>query len=187
MSGGRLAELLPIGAALALVALMTLTAPDWNADPPRDLTALAVGERGELRDLAVTVRSVDLTSSITLREGTLASTGVFVVVGVEADALIDPVAFQRVRLVVRSGERYHPREEWPAASPPITQAGFTSRGSWVFEIPRAGIQGAHLQVGNDPREFEGYDRALWVDLELDPRSLQPGPVTLDDATTRVTG
>lgn len=177
--------LLPIAVALGLVALLTLTAPD-TATPARQWTDLATGERGTLRDKVVTVTSVRTAPALELRQQVVTSTGVFVVVGVEADALITPVSFGRVRLQTRGGLRYTPRAEWIEAQPPMTQAGFTVTGSWVFEVPADRVAGARLLVENEPREFEAFDRGLRIDLGLDGAPPRPGALRLDPAATRVT-
>jgi hypothetical protein len=164
---------------------MTLTAPDLST-PPRQWVEVTVGEKGAIRDIALTVTSVETTASLTVRDTELTSTGVFVVVGVVADSLVDPVSFQRVQLETRAGDRYDPRSEWISAQPPLTQPGFTTRGTWVFEIPSDGARGARLLVETEPREFDGYDRALRVDLGLDGSAPKPGALQPPDSSTWVT-
>ena len=174
-----------LAGALGLVALMTLTAPDFD-DAPRQWVDLTVGEKGTIRDIALTVTSVETSGSLTVRDTELTSTGVFVVVDVVADALVDPVSFQRVQLETLADDRYDPRSEWISAQPPLTQPGFTVRGTWVFEIPSEGARGARLLVETEPREFDGYDRALRVDLGLDGSPPKPGALEPRDASTWVT-
>ncbi len=123
MSPERTRGLRALAGALGLVALMTLTAPDFD-DAPRQWVDLTVGEKGTIRDIALTVTSVETSGSLTVRDTELTSTGVFVVVGVVADALVDPVSFQRVQLETRADDRYEPRSEWISAQPPLTQPGF---------------------------------------------------------------
>ena len=171
--------------ALGLVALLTLTAPDLET-PPRQWTEVSVGDRGTLRDKEVTVTSVRTTSALELRQQVLTSTGVFVVVGVEADALITPIYFRRVHLETRAGSRYDPRSEWIEAQPPMLQPGFTVTGSWVFEVPAERVAGARLLVENEPREFDGFDQGLRFDLALDGATPRPGALRLDPAVITVT-
>ena len=174
-----------LAGALGLVVLMTLTAPDLDV-APRQWVDLTVGEKGTIRDIALTVTSVETSGSLTVRDTELTSTGVFVVVHVVADALVDPVSFQRVQLEIPADERYDPRSEWISAQPPLTQPGFTVRGTWVFEIPSDGARGAQLLVESEPREFDGYDRGLRVDLGLDGSAPSPGALQPRDSSTWVT-
>jgi hypothetical protein len=176
---------LPLSAALAIVAVLTLTAPDLEA-PARDWVRVAVGEQGVLRDKAVTVTSVRTTQALELRDTAVRSSGRFVVVGAEAAALTGPVTFARVRLQTDDGRRYDPRSEWIEAEPPLVQAGFTVRGSWVFEIPGDRLDGARLLVENEPGEFDGYDRGLRIDLDLERLPPEPGALRLDPASSAVT-
>ena len=182
----RIRDALPVVVALGLVALMTVTAPDLST-PPRQWVSLTVGERGTLRDKAVTVTSVRTASAVELREQVLSTTGVFVAVAVDVDALVGPVTFaRRVRLLTRGGALYDPRSEWILAAPPLTQAGFRVRGTWVFEVPAGHVAGVRLQVENESREFDGYDQGLRIDLGLDGTAPLPGALTLAEATTTVT-
>jgi hypothetical protein len=167
------------------VALLTLTAPDLET-PPRQWTAVSVGDRGTLRDKVATVTSVRTASALELRQQVLTSTGVFVVVGVEADALVTPIYFRRVHLETRAGLRYDPRSEWIEAQPPMLQPGFTVAGSWVFEVPAERVAGARLLVENEPREFDGFDQGLRFDLALDGTPPRPGALTLEPAVITVT-
>lgn len=185
MSAQRAGGLRALAGALGLVALMTLTAPDLDV-APRQWVDLTVGEKGTIRDLALTVTSVETSTSLTVRDTELTSTGVFVVVGVVSDALVDPVTFQRIQLETRADDRYEPRSEWISAQPPLTQPGFTVRGTWVFEIPSDGVRGSRLLVENDPREFDGYDRGLRIDLGLDGSAPKPGALQPSDSSTWVT-
>ena len=176
---------LPAVGALALVAALTAATPDLTS-PPRQWVSLAVGETGTLRDVALWVTEVNQASAVEVRGEPLTSTAVFVVVGMEADVLVAPASFSRVALETRSGDRYDPRPEWISAEPPQTQPGFTVRGTWVFEVPAARVAGARLLVENEPREFDGYDRGLRIDLALDDTTPVEGPVRLTDASIRTT-
>ncbi|GAA3710460.1 hypothetical protein GCM10022204_31110 [Microlunatus aurantiacus] len=177
--------LLSSAVALGLVALLSLTAPDLQT-PPRQWSAVSVGERGTLRDKSVTVTSVRTTSALELRTQVLSSTGVFVVAGAEVDALVTPIYFRRIRLETRGGLRYDPRSEWIEAQPPLLQPGFTVTGSWVFEVPADRVAGARLLVENEPREFDGFDEGLRIDLALDGGPPRPSALRLDPASIRVT-
>lgn len=186
-AGSRLAlrGLLPIIVALAIVAVLTAAAPDADT-VPRRWTSLRIGETGAIRDLAVTVTGVESAAAINVHDSPLRSTGTFVVVHVEATALVDPVVFNRVRVRVRGGERYKPRPEWSLAQPPLTQPGFTSTGTWVFEVPTSKVGGAELLIENDSSEFDAYDRGLRVDLGLTAGEPAAGaPLTVHDASVRV--
>lgn len=178
-------RLLPVAVALALVAVLSATAPDLTV-PPRQWVPLAAGEQGTLRDFTLQVTQVRQASAVDVRGEPLTTTAVFVVVGVEADVLRAPVNFTSVALQTRSGDRYDPRPEWVTARPPMTQPGFTVRGTWVFEVPPARLIGARLLVENDPREFDGYDRGLRIDLGLAAAAPSGETVRLTDASTRVT-
>jgi hypothetical protein len=182
---GTVARFLPLAVGLVLVGLMTVTAPDLDT-APRQWVPLSVTERGELRDFRFAVTSVQVTSSLELREDVVTSSGVFVVVETVADVLVDPVSFGRVELQTRAGDRYDPRDEWITARPPMADPGFTSRGSWVFEVPRGAARGARLLVQNDAREFDGFDRALRVDLALDSGNPRPGALRLSEGSLAVT-
>jgi len=177
-------RVLPVAVALALVAVLSATAPDLTV-PPRQWVPLAVGEPGTLRDFTLQVTEVRQASAVDVRGEPLTTTAVFVVVGVEADVLRAPVSFTSVALQTRSGDRYDPRAEWVTARLPLTQPGFTVRGTWVFEVPVARLAGARLLVENDPREFDGYDRGLRIDLGL-TAAAPAETVRLSDASTRVT-
>jgi len=137
-------RVLPVAVALALVAVLSATAPDLTV-PPRQWVPLAVGEPGTLRDFTLQVTEVRQASAVDVRGEPLTTTAVFVVVGVEADVLRAPVSFTSVALQTRSGDRYDPRAEWVTARLPLTQPGFTVRGTWVFEVPVARLAGAHIQ------------------------------------------
>lgn len=178
-------RVLPAAVALALVAALTATAPDLTT-PARQWVALGVGDTGTLRDFSLRVTEVEQASALEIRGEPLTTTAVFVVVGMEADVLADPVSFSRVRLETRSGDRYKPRSEWVSGKPPQTQPGFTARGTWVFEVPADRVSGARLLVENEGREFDGFDRGLRVDLGLDGAAPVAGTVRLADASTWVT-
>lgn len=178
-------RVLPLVGALVLVAALTATAPDLTS-PPRQWVPLTVGETGTLRDFSIRVTRVEQAASVEVRGEPLTTTGVFVVVDVEADVLTAPTTFSRVQLETRSGDRYDPRSEWVAAEPPLTQPGFTVRGSWVFEVPAGLGAGAALLVENEPREFDGYDRGLRIELGLETTAPVGGTVRLTDASTGLT-
>ena len=181
MRGG----VLPGVVALALVAVLSATAPDLTV-PPRDWVSLTVGERGTLRDFSLEVTDLQQVTAIEVRGEQLTTTAVFVVIGVEADVLVTPVIFRSVALQTRSGDSYSPRSEWVTATPPLTQPGFTVRGTWVFEVPAARLAGARLLVENDPREFDGYDRGLRIDLGITAAAPTGGAIRLADSSTRIT-
>lgn len=177
--------LLALVAAVGLVALLSVTAPDLET-PPRQWSTVSTGERGTLRDKVVTVTSVRTASALELRTKVLTSAGVFVVVGVDADAVVTPISFLRVQLETRTGQRYDPRSEWIEARPPLLQPGFSVTGSWVFEVPAERAAGARLLVENEPREFDAFDVGLRVDLALDGEPPRPGALRLEPAAIRVT-
>lgn len=174
-----------MAAAVGLVALLSVTAPDLET-PPRQWSAVSTGERGALRDKVVTVTSVRTASALELRTQVLSSAGVFVVVGVDVDSLVTPIYFRRVQLETRGGLRYDPRSEWIEAQPPLLQPGFSVTGSWVFEVPADRAAGARLLVENEPREFDAFDAGLRIDLALDDEPPRPGSLRLDPAAIRVT-
>ena len=176
---------LPAVVALGLVAVLSATAPDLTV-PPRQWVPLVVGQTGSLRDVALRVTGVRQATAVEVRGEPLTTTAVFVLVGVEASVLLAPVSFRRVGLETRSGDLYEPRSEWVTARPPQTQPGFTVRGTWVFEVPAARLAGSRLLIENEPREFDGYDRGLRVDLGIDTVAPADGAIRLADASTRVT-
>lgn len=184
------AAILTLVVGLVLVAVMAATAPDLTV-APRAWSRLTVGETGTIRDLSLTVTQVRVARTMTVRDTTMGSEGVFVVVGGDVAAVGEPTFVNNVWLATKDGRRYDPRGEWSSARPvkPV-QPGFAGTGDWVFEVPPGRLAGAELVVENDGAEFDWFDSGLRVDLGLDgggpdPTTWEPRPVTLAPGSVRV--
>lgn len=172
--------------ALALVAAMAATAPDQTV-AARSWRHLAVGQPGALRDLTITVVRANAGRAVEVRGEPLTSQATFVVVGAEVAHTRDPVYLTRVWLGTRDGRRYEARGEWSTLRPQVpVQPGFTSTGSWVFELPERRLAGAELVVENDGGEFDAYDQGLRIALGLDVTRVQQDPLQLPQPSVRVT-
>jgi len=182
---GGISAVASVLVALGLVAALTTTAPDRTV-PARSWVRMHVGETGSIRDLSLRVLDVRVATTVDAGGTPLASTEAFVVVGVEAAAMRDPVSLTGVSLDTSDGHGYDPRGEWSSAKPPTpAQPGFTVAGTWVFEVPRSRLAGAALLVENDGAEFDWYDRGLRVDLEISDPAEVGGPVSLPEGSVRV--
>lgn len=182
----RRSAVLTVLVALALIAAMVATAPDQTV-AARSWRHLAVGERGTLRDLTITVLQARAGRAVEVRGEPLVSQAVFVVVRAAVEQTSDPVYLSRVRLRTQDGRSYDPRGEWPTYRPvsPV-QPGFTVTGSWVFEVPERRLAGAELAVENDGAEFDGYDEGLLIALGLDETQIQEQTLQLPEPSVRVT-
>lgn len=173
-------------AAVAVLAALAVAAPEFGYESRYGYDDVAVGQVGRLREYDATVTGVRLVDRLPRYEQVLTTEHAFVLVSLTAAARTEVQNLGNIDLVT-AGRRYDPRPEWLAASLPITQPGFTSDGTLVYEVPRDALSGAVLMVGPDPGETTGFDRAVRVRLDLDDEQpVEPGPVELPDSTTRVT-
>ena len=173
--------------AVAVLATVAVAAPEFGYESRYSYDDVTVGETGRLREYDATVTGVRLARSIPRYEDTVTTAHAFVVVSLEAAARTEGQNLQNIELVTADGVRYDPRPEWFSAALPITQPGFTSAGTQVYEVPREHLAGAVLVVGPDQGETTAFDRAVRVRLGLeDEQPVEPGPVELPAATTRVT-
>jgi len=172
--------------ALALVAVMAATARDTTV-APRSWNHIGVGETGTIRDLSLTVTDARATGTLDLHGTPFTSSAALVVVQADVAATVDATYLGQVWLTTSDGRRYDPRDEWTSAQPPIpAQPGFTVTGSWVFEVPPDGLDGAELVVDNDGAEFDWYDVGLRVRLGLDDGAIEQQMLPLPEGSVRVT-
>lgn len=172
--------------AVAVLAAVAVAAPEFGYESRYGYVDVAVGETGRLREYDATVTDVRLVRRLPRYEGELVTEHAFVLVTLEAAARTDGQNLRNIELVTAADVRYDPRPEGFAAALPITQPGFTSRGTLVYEVPREALAGAVLIVGPDQGETTSFDRAVRVRLDLDEQTpVEPGAVELTDATTRV--
>lgn len=182
----RRSAALTVLVAVALVAALAATAPDTTV-AARSWRHLAVGERGSIRDLTLTVLQARAGRAVEVRGEPLTSQAVFVVVRTAISDTRDPVYLGNVWLGTRDGRRYEPRGEWSTFRPGIpVQPGFTATGSWVFEVPERRVAGAELVVENDGAEFDGYDEGLRIALGLDETQVETQALQLPKPSVRVT-
>jgi hypothetical protein len=178
---------LEAAAAVALLAAVAVGAPEFGYESRYSYDDVVVGEVGRLREYDATVTGVRLVRSIPRYDAVLSTEHTFVAVSLTAAARTEVQNLTNIELVTSEGRRYDARPEWFAAALRITQPGFTSEGTLVFEVPREALRGAVLVVGPDLGETTGFDRAVRVRLGLDDdQPVEPGPVDLPAATTRVT-
>ena len=183
MSPG-LGGLIALAVCLAAVGAISLATPDLSADYRYRYVRADLGDWASLREFDVRITKVELARSMVRNGETLDTEHRYVVVSAEAAARTRTQYFQTVRLETADGHRYDPRSEWSSAGPPITEPGFSSAGSWVFEIPAGRVAGARLIVGPTGGEVTRYDAAALLDLDLSRASTtEPGP--LEPAETRV--
>lgn len=172
---------------IAVIAALTLIAPDFGYESRYRYHDGGVGEPGRLREYDATATSVRLAKSIAKYEDTIHTEHAFVLVAIEASVRTDGQGFRNMELRTRDGRRYQPRPDWFAAELKPTQPGFTSRGTQVYEVPTRRLAGAVLIIGPDQGEITTFDGAVRVDLGLSGREpVEPGPVVLPESTTRAT-
>lgn len=172
--------------AVAVLAALAVAAPEFGYQSRYGYDDVSVGETGRLREYDATVTRVRLADRLPRYSDVLTTEHAFVVVDVSAAARTEVQNLNNIELVT-DGRRYDARPEWFAAALPITQPGFTSTGTLVYEVPRDALADAVLVVGPDLGETTGFDRAVRVRLGLaDDQPVEPGPVELPEATTRVT-
>jgi hypothetical protein len=173
--------------AVAVLAALAVAAPEFGDQSRYGFDDVAVGESGRLREYDAAVTGVRLVAALGRYEVPLTTEHAFVVVRLTAAARTEVQNLRNVELVTAAGRRYDARPEFFSEGLPITQPGFTSEGTLVYEVPREALPGAVLVVGPDLGETTGFDRAVRVRLGLDAdQPVEPGPVELPDATIRVT-
>jgi hypothetical protein len=183
----RLRTALEVLGGIAVLAALTLVAPDFDYESRYTYDDVAVGETGRLREYDATVTAVRLVRSIARGEEASVTEHAFVVVTIEAAVRTDGQSFGNMELRTRDGRRYDPRPEWVTAELKATQPGFSCRGTQVYEVPTRRLAGAVLVIGPDGGELTTFDGAVRVDLGLSGREpIEPGPLALPEDTTWAT-
>ena len=173
--------------ALAVLAVLAVAAPEFDYESRYSYDDIELSEVGRLREYDVRITGLRLTSLLQRNQDRLETEQAFVLVRLAVDVRTDVQNLRNIRLVTDRGSRYNPRPEWFSAEPPITQPGFTSEGTLVFEVPREDLTNAVLIVGPDLGETTGYDRAVRVRLGLDDdQPVEPYLIEPPDATIWVT-
>ena len=179
--------LLAFAACLVAVAVLVAVRPDPATDFRRSYADVGLNEQGRLRVFDVTVTSARRVAAVPRTEAPFTSDQALVVVGLEGAVRLAPSYFTAITLITEDGRSYEPRPEFASAAPSLTQPGFTTAGSLVFELPPSRLAGARLLVDPDTGEFDVYDAAVRVDLglgESTPPDVLAGP--LPASTTWVT-
>jgi hypothetical protein len=183
----RLRTVLELLGGIAVIAALTLAAPEFDYESRYRYDDVAVGELGRLREYDATVPAVRLVRSVALYEEAISTEHAFVVITIEAAVRTEGQGFGNLELRTRSGHRYEPRPDWFAAGLKPTQPGFSVRGAQVYEVPTDRLRGAVLIIGPDEGETTTFDAAVRVDLGLSGREpVEPGPVVLPESSTWVT-
>lgn len=179
--------LLGLGACLLVVAGASALLPDPAT--PRRYVDVGVGQPAAIPLYRVVVHRVAVARSATDADGytTLRSTARLVAVTVTADVFRRQSGFVNVWLATADGHRYDPRDELASAGPGITPPGFTADFTLLFELPPSRVAGAVLVFDGHSGTVDVYRDAIRVDLGLTADTpVAAQPVTLPDATTRVT-
>lgn len=161
------AGILGLVGCLILVAVLVGIRPDPITDFRRSYRDVGIGEQGQLRAFDITVTGVSRVAAVPLTEGAYVSDQTLIVVELEGSATTARAHFSELTLMTADGHSYDPRPEFSLPALPITQPGFTSTGSLIFEVPPDRLEGANLVVDPDPAEFDAYDIAVRVELGLD--------------------
>ncbi|HPZ48593.1 MAG TPA: hypothetical protein PLG38_04065 [Propionibacteriaceae bacterium] len=140
-----------------LAGVLTLVTPEPD---PFGVRYYEPGRDGWARapELAVKVESVALTQQVNRTAGKfemdpITTDAVFVVVDLSVAVRGRVSTLDRVSLVSADGRTYLQRREGGMGQLPMTDPGFTSHGTAVFEVPRDRVAGASLVVGPDSRGF----------------------------------
>jgi hypothetical protein len=184
----RPAELLALLVCLALVVLITVSAPDPAEDARRRWDDVGVGAWGEMDRARVRVSQVRLAQSVTDNYDQLfGSAATLVIVDVTAEVRREQMRFSTVWLHTRDDHDYSPRGEFISNGLLLTQPGFTRHATLVFEVPADRTTGAELVVDTDGAAYDIYSRAVRVDLGLaDGAAVQPGPIPVPLSTLEIT-
>lgn len=159
---------------LALAALVQHTAPDddaWQA--PMEVSG-QVGEPVTGRNIEATVWGARVAEKVETPDWTGETTGIWVVVDVSAEAVVDEFAagLGTAELLI-DGTTYSASERPDLGTlyRSSLSVGIPTRGSLFFEIPKSALTDARLllAVNNDPR----LDSALAVDLDLAALDREP--------------
>lgn len=138
-----------------------------------------VNDQLQTRNLRFTVTRARVAKPVTLvtsaGRSRLETSGVFVLVEVNAMALTEPTTLATVMLTTADGRRYQPSDRLRGATSDRLDPLLTTRTRYLFEIPADSQAGARLSTsaGQGALLRAGVD----VDLELDDSDL-PGPVTV---------
>jgi hypothetical protein len=176
-----------LAVCLVAVAVLVAVRPDPVTDFRRSYADVGLNEPGRLRVFDVTVTSARRVVSVPRTKAPFTSDQALIIVGLEGAVRVAPTYFTAITLITGDGRSYEPRPEFAGAGPSITQPGFTTAGSLVFELPPSRLDGARLLVDPDGAEFDVYDAAVRVDLGLNestPADVLDDP--LPDTTTWVT-
>lgn len=174
--------------ALCLLAVMVLRAASEGADAEVRYYDGAAGAwvRGDHVD--VRVQRVQLTQRVEPAYGEAAETeDAFVVVDYSVSVRDRRASLDRLTAVTRDGLRYDNRSEVDSLSAaPPTEAGFTSHGTAVFEVPRDRLAGLDFVVGPDSALFVAYSGAVRVTDVVGAGTPTVTSVALAEASTEVT-
>lgn len=155
-------------AGLALIVLagaVTAVAPDDDATQVPFVVEARLGERAAGRDIAATITDVRLADEVTA--GGWRATGAWVVVDLEAEALLTERAAQLAVAQLRLGDRTFAASERPESlADARLEVGLPRAGSLAFEVPAGAATGeAVLRLGRvaDDR----LDSVLELRIDLD--------------------
>ncbi len=188
---GRARGALSLLLCLLVVAGLAAVTGGPADDVPIDYADVGVGEVGHAQRFDVEVTAVQLGRQVQ-RDATseplaAGATDTFVVVEIVLDARTEETPLSNVWLLTADGTRYAPRGEFVSAGPPLTPVGFTSTGSYVFQVPVDRVDGARLLAEPEIPLFLTYDTTVRVDLGLDgTTAIGDTPIALAPATTEVT-
>ena len=186
----RLRKAAALAVCLAIVAAIALVTGTRGDSVPVRYADVVVGETGAATDFDVRVLDVRLTQQVQRDESAepLGTDATFVVVDLTADARRGTVNLTGdVWLLTASGHRYAPRDEFGSAQPSMVQPGFTTTGTFVFQVPPDRIAGARLLVEPGTALFVIHDTTVRVNLGLgEDAPLLAEPIMLAPSTTEVT-
>ena len=182
----RVRPLVPLALCLVVVALLVAIRPDPATDFRRSYSDVGVNRPdgsgpSTWRYQRARVAAVPRDGSAFVSEQAL------IIVTVEASVRTTRTFFGAIALITADGHVVRAEAGIRRAEPSITQPGFTTAGSLVFELPPSRLAGARLLVDPDGAEFDVYDAAVRVDLGLTratPADVLDDP--LPDASTWVT-
>lgn len=180
-----------LAACLAVVAGLTLATGDRADSVPVRYDDVEVGEAGVATTFDATVLDVALAQTVRRDEYSevdLTTDAAFVVVTVTADARTDTLLLSgNVALETADGRRYAPRDELTTAQPPTVEPGFSTTGTYVFEVPPDRVPGARLLIEPGVALFLTHDTTIRVDLALDASTaVAPSPLVPEPSSTEVT-
>jgi len=152
---------------LAVAAVVQHTSPgDGGWQQPIEVTG-TVGDRVEGRNIAATVWSAQVAREVQTSDWTGQTTGIWVVVDVSAEAVVDEFAARLGTAQLVIGDETFSASERPDLDTVYRNSlsvGIPTRGPLFFEIPTDALGKARLQLGidSDPR----LDSLLVIPLDL---------------------